>query len=74
MPAFNRALLLALLSFDVAFSFRLHSRHTYLLKDSHEVPTAWSRVGSAHPEFLITLQTGLKQSRFDELKKQLYKG
>jgi len=74
MRAITCALILALLSFDVAFCFRLHSRHTNLLKDSHEVPVAWSRVGSAHPGILITLQIGLKQSRFDELEKQLHEG
>jgi len=68
MLAIIRALILALLSFDVAFCFRLHSRHTYLPKDSHKVPVAWSRVGSAHPGILITLQIGLKQSRFNELE------
>jgi len=74
MLAIIRALILALFSFEVAFCFRLQSRHTYSLKDSHEVPVAWSRVGSAHPGILITLQIGLKQSRFDELEKQLHEG
>jgi len=72
MLATIRALTLALLSFDVAFSFHLHNRHTYLLKESHEIPMAWSRVGPAHPGISIILQIGLKQSRFDELEKQLY--
>jgi len=67
MPTIIRALLLALfLCFDVAFSFRLHRRHTYLLEDSNGVVIAGSREGSAHPE--------PKQSQFDELEKQLYEG
>lgn len=66
--------ILALLFFDVAFCFRRHSRHTYLLKDSHVVPMAWSRVGPAHPGILVVLQIGLKQSRFDELEEKLFEG
>ncbi len=75
MPTFIRALLLTLLlCFDVAFSFHLHSRHTYLLKGTHEVAIAWSRGGSAHPEFLLTLQIEPRQSQFDKLERQLYEG
>ncbi len=74
MLAFIHGLLLALLFFDIVFSSHLHSRHTNLLKDSHEVPMVSSRVGSAHLDFLVTLRIGLKQSQFDELEEQLYEG
>jgi hypothetical protein len=72
MLAMIYALILALFSFDVAFCFLRHIRHTYLLKDSHEVPMAWSRVAPAHPGILVILQIGLKQSRFDELENKLF--
>lgn len=62
MSAFIRGLLLALLFLDIVFSSRLHNRHSSLLKDSHEIPTEWSRVGSAGPGVLITLQNGLNLS------------
>ena len=70
-----RALLFALLfSADVALSSPLHSRYVYTIKDSHNVPKAWSRVGPAPSEHWISLQIGLKQSQFDELERQLYQG
>lgn len=75
MPTFISALLLALLlCFAVALSFCPHSRHAYLLKDSHEVAIAWPREESAHPEFLLTLQIKPKQSQPDKLEKHFYEG
>lgn len=67
------SLLLAVFS-ETAFSSPLHSRHSYAVKDSHNVPRTWSRVGPAPSAHRITLQIGLKQSQFDELERQLYQG
>jgi len=51
---------------------RLHSQ--YVVKDTHHVPSQWTRVGPAPAEHLIKLQIGLKQSQFSELERHLYEG
>ena len=58
---------------DVTASSPLHGRY-HAIKDSHNVPRKWSRVGPAPVEHWINLNIGLKQSRFEELEKQLYEG
>lgn len=42
------------------------------MKDTHNVPKKWSRVGSAPAEHSITLNIGLKQDQFAELERHLY--
>lgn len=44
----------------------------YVVKESHPVPESFTREGDAAPSHLIRLQIGLRQSRFDELERQLY--
>lgn len=75
MQIYFQALALAFLFCVVATrASPLQTRYTYALKDLHKVPISWSQKGSANPAQLITLQIGLKQSRFDELERQLYEG
>lgn len=50
------------------------SRSSYAVKDSHRVPKEWTRVGQAPGEHMISLEIGLKQSRFDELERHLLEG
>lgn len=69
--AFLRNLYLTLLFASKAV-FASPVKSTYVVKDTHHVPSRWSRVGQAHPDHMINLQIGLKQSRFDELEKHLY--
>ena len=70
-----RSLLLAhLFSTDAALGSPLLSRYTYSVKDSHNVPSAWSRISAAPPDHWISLQIGLKQNRFHELERHLYEG
>jgi hypothetical protein len=47
---------------------------SYALKSFHHVPRKWSRIGDAPPDHVLTLQIGLKQSRFDEVLKHLNEG
>ncbi|KAF1984382.1 tripeptidyl peptidase-like protein [Aulographum hederae CBS 113979] len=46
--------------------------YDYVVKETHIVPRRWERVAEAPKDHLIDLQIGLKQSRFDELERQLY--
>lgn len=48
------------------------SRAGYAVMDSHIVPAKWSRVSAAPADHTISLNIGLKQSRFEELERQLY--
>ena len=70
----SAVLLVVLCTADAALGSPLQSRHSYAAKDSHNVPKQWSRLGSAPTSHWINLKIGLKQSRFDELEKQLYEG
>jgi tripeptidyl-peptidase-1 len=60
--------------FDVVSSFQLKSRTPYAVKDRHNVPRQWNRVGQAPAVHIIELQIGLKQGNFDELERHLYEG
>jgi tripeptidyl-peptidase-1 len=60
--------------FDVVSGFQLKSRTPYAVKDRHNVPRQWSRVGQAPALHIIELQIGLKQGNFDELERHLYEG
>ena len=68
----------ALLTLSVATSFvfgsPIRARSTYEVKETHNVPSKWSRVGPAPGDHLINLSIGLKQSQFDELERHLYEG
>lgn len=52
----------------------LHSRTEYAVKDTHNVPNKWHKVGPAPAHKLLRLHIGLKQSQFDELERHLYEG
>ena len=43
----------------------------YVIRESHPVPKEFTRESDASPAHLIRLQVGLRQSRFDELERQL---
>ena len=48
--------------------------YTYAIKESQPVPRSWSMVGPAPGDALMKMDISLKQSRFDELERQLYEG
>lgn len=50
------------------------TRNHYVVKDSHNVPRQWSKLGPAPAQHMIQLQIGLKQENFNELEKHLYEG
>jgi tripeptidyl-peptidase-1 len=50
------------------------ARSGYSVKDTHYVPRDWTKGARAPADHVIQLQIGLKQSNFQELENQLYKG
>jgi tripeptidyl-peptidase-1 len=44
----------------------------YVVKESHPVPTEFSRVGEAPGHHLMRLQIGVKQGQFEVLEKHLW--
>lgn len=74
LTATPTVLLTLLLAVDAALGSPVRARTPYAVKDSHVVPSSWTRVGAAPADHWISLQIGLKQSQFDELKRHLYEG
>ena len=75
MKVITSSLVTVLLSVAPAISGTpVQSRYVYSVKDSHNVPARWARVGPAPADHSINLSIGLKQARFNELEKQLYEG
>ena len=52
----------------------IHTRQSYAVKESHDVPRKWSKVSEAPPNAVINLEIALKQSQFAELERHLYEG
>ena len=52
----------------------VRTRSPYVVKDTHNVPNKWYRVGPAPANKIINLHIGLRQSQFDELERHLYEG
>ncbi|KIX94599.1 uncharacterized protein Z520_09645 [Fonsecaea multimorphosa CBS 102226] len=50
----------------------LHPRSEYTVKESNNVPPAWSNVGNPHPLHLLTLNIGLQPNNFDLLEQHLH--
>ncbi|RDW77724.1 hypothetical protein BP6252_05777 [Coleophoma cylindrospora] len=61
-----------LTTLSLFFSVGDAARAGYALKESHHVPSKWSRLGPAPAGHLIQLQIGLKQSNFSELERHLF--
>ena len=67
-------LLVVLGAVTATFASPLRAQSEYWVKEHHNVPRKWTRIGAAPPHHVINLQIGLKQSRFDELERHLYEG
>ena len=67
-------LLAALLALDGACATPLPNQYAHVVKTAHPVPNTFSKVGPVPVNQVVNLQIGLKQSRFDELERQLYDG
>lgn len=68
------AWLALMLAVGTSVASPVHARTSYAVKETHNVPKQWSRVGPAPSAHIIRLQIGLKQSQFSELERHLYEG
>ncbi|KAF2814722.1 tripeptidyl-peptidase 1 precursor [Mytilinidion resinicola] len=57
---------------QAVFCSPVHSRSPYAVKETHNVPRQWKRVGRASSANTIDLHIGIKQGQFEELERQLY--
>lgn len=48
--------------------------YSFLVKESHPIPTKWRRGGSAPESHILKLRVGLKQGNFAELERRLGQG
>lgn len=71
---FNSLVLIATLAGGVAIAEPIRRRSPLVVKESTNVPAAWSRVSKGPADHVIELRMALKQARFDELERQLYEG
>lgn len=46
----------------------------YAIKETHNPPVHWRRIGNAPKDGLLNLRIGLKMDRWDELERRLYEG
>lgn len=52
----------------------LRTRSPYVVKEVHNPPNRWAKVGAAPADHIVNLQIGLKQNQFDELERHLHEG
>ncbi|KAF2198800.1 tripeptidyl-peptidase 1 precursor [Delitschia confertaspora ATCC 74209] len=72
MKSFAAALLAAAIAAHSAVAGPIKARSPYVVKETHEPPSTWTRRGRAHGGSTIRLQIGLKQANQDELVRHLY--
>jgi tripeptidyl-peptidase I len=63
-----------LLSAATVLGSPLRARSAYSVKDTHRVPSRWTKIGVPSANHMVRLTIGLKQSRFDELERHLNEG
>lgn len=61
-------------SFVVSVPLSSELRSSYTVKETHNVPEKWLRVGPASGDEFIKLQIALRQSNPGELERRLYEG
>lgn len=47
---------------------------SYVVEETHPVPSQWTEVAPAPAKHIVQLQIGLKQGQFEELERHLYEG
>lgn len=57
-----------------AFGGPVKARSAYAIKESHFVPSKWTRGERAVAERMLHLQIGVKQANFDTLERHLLEG
>jgi tripeptidyl-peptidase I len=63
-----------LLSAATVLGSPVRARSAYVVKDTHHVPSRWTKIGTPAADHMVRLTIGLKQSRFDELDRHLQEG
>ena len=58
----------------IAIAKPLHKRFDYAIKETHNPPRKWTRVGPAPADAVLNLHIGLKMGKWDELERRLYEG
>ena len=72
---FALSLALAALALVLAVSASpFHPHSDYAVKEHHNPPSQWSRVGVPHPLQLLTLNIGLESNDFESLEQHLRQG
>jgi len=74
MHVVRSASLAFLVATNTVVSSPVRTRSPYIVKDVHNVPNRWWKVGPAPAHKVINLHIGLKQGQFDELERHLYEG
>lgn len=75
MYFFQAALILIAVATRVIISTPIRTQNSvYALKESHNVPSQWTRMEAPPPQHVIKLHIGLKQAELDSLKTHLMEG
>lgn len=49
-------------------------RSDYAIKETHIIPSQWTKVSSAPADHVLKVSIALKQGNFDKLEQKLYEG
>jgi tripeptidyl-peptidase-1 len=67
-------LLTVAVAVQAVFGSPILSRTSYAVKEKHNVPQKWKKMGRAPADKMMHLQIGVKQGQFNELERHLYEG
>lgn len=71
---FLASLVTALAATQVVVGSPVKARTLYAVKETHNVPRKWTKIGIPAPDHSINLKIGLKNKKFHELERHLYEG
>jgi tripeptidyl-peptidase-1 len=57
---------------SLALANPLHKRFNYQIKETHNPPRQWTRVGPAPADAVLNLHIGLKMGKWEELERHLH--
>jgi tripeptidyl-peptidase-1 len=57
---------------SLAFANPLHKRFNYQIKETHNPPRQWTRIGPAPANAVLSLHIGLKMGNWEELERNLH--
>ena len=71
---FSSTLIAVLITATTVLTSPLRACTPYAVKDEHNVPSQWARIGPASSKKMLNLHIDLKQNQFEELERHLYEG